>query len=169
MPALPYPKYGIEHLFLFPIYQTAEAYRKATGEDPPPWNPNKPPKAWFDPEARNSTRRSIVYQNVIAMSPSGYPLASPEGKPMLDVLVLSKEDAGTVNIPPKGPGSTNTPGADAPEVPVPLRPLEPNEELFFDFGGIVAVKNLDLYPQLEIGFTAEDRALLKRIAEKLGL
>jgi len=33
----------------------------------------------------------------------------------------------------------------------------------------VAVKNTELYPQLEVGFTAQDRALLRAIAEKLGV
>jgi hypothetical protein len=168
VPVLPFPKYGIENLYLFPVYQTTEAYKEAVGQEPPPWNPQRPPKAWFDPEAKDATRRNIVYDNVIAMSESGHPLVGPDGKPMLDVLLLKKEDAATVNIPPKGLGTTNTPGADTPAVPVPLRPLDPNEELFFDFGGVVAVKNRALFPQLEVGFTLEDRLLLQRIAAKIG-
>jgi hypothetical protein len=81
----------------------------------------------------------------------------------------SREEAATVNIPPKGTGTTNVPGADVPEVPVPLRPLEPNEELYFDWGSILMVKNTDLFEQSETGFTQEDRALLKQIAAKLGI
>ena len=167
MPALPYPKYSLDKLYLFPYYQTREDYRRATGQEPPPWDPNRPPKYWFDPNARQSTRRNVVYDHVIATSESGKPLMGPDGKPMLDFLVLPKEEAATVNIPPKD--VSNVPGADKPEVPCPLRPLEPGEELFFDFGGIVAVKNTELYPQLEVGFTAQDRALLRAIARKLGV
>jgi len=167
VPALPYPKYSLDKLYLFPYYQTREDYRRATGQEPPPWDPNRPPKYWFDPNARLSTRRNVVYDCVIATSESGKPLMGPDGKPMLDFLVLTKEEAATVNIPPKD--VSNVPGADKPEVPCPLRPLEPGEELFFDFGGIVAVKNTELYPQLEVGFTAQDRALLRAIAQKLGV
>jgi len=167
VPALPYPKYSLDKLYLFPYYQTREDYRRAMGEEPPAWDPHRPPKYWFDPNARQSPRRNVVYDNVLATSDSGSPLVGPDGKPMLDVLVLSKEEAATVNIPPKD--VTNVAGADRPEVPCPLRALESNEELFFDFGGVVAVKNRELYAQLEVGFTSEDRALLQAIAKKLGI
>lgn len=166
VPALPYPKYSLEKLYLFPYYQTREDYQRATGQEPPPWDPNRAPKHWFDPNAAQSARRSVIYENVLALSDTGSPLVSPDGKPMLDVLVLSKEEAATVNIPPLG---TNVPGADRPEIPCPLRALDPDEELFFDFGGVVAVKNRKLFSQLETGFTADDRALLRAIAEKLGV
>jgi len=167
MPALPYPKYGLDSLYLFPYYQTRDAYRKAAGEEPPPWDPRKPPKYWMDAKARLSGRRNVVYDFTLAISQSGTPLAGPDGKPMLDLLVLPKEDAATVNIPPD---ATNVPGTDVPPVPPPLRPLEPNEELFFDVGGVVAVKNLDHpYWKETAGFTQADRALLRAIAAKLGV
>lgn len=166
MPALPFPKYSLGNLYLFPYYPTREDYQRATGQEPPPWNPYRQPKYWFDPAAKDSKSRRVVYERVLADPPAG-----PDGKPMLDVLVLDREEAATVNIPPKGPGATNVPGADAPEVPVPLRPLEPDEELAFDFGGIVVVRNKHLWAELErqSGFTAEDRRLLAAIARKLGI
>lgn len=169
MPALPYPQYPLSNLFLFPIFQTREAYRQATGQEPPPWDPQRPSKAWFDPQAHTSPRRNVVYDAVLAMSENGNALAGPDGKPMLDILLLKREEAATVNIPPKGPGTTNLPGTEVPEVPFPLRALEPNEELAFEFGGIVVVRNKELYPLTLVGFTAEDRALVKRIAAKLGV
>ena len=168
MPALPYPKYGIENLYLFRYYQTREAYQQATGEDTTPWNPQKPPKHWRDSKALQSARRNVVYDSVVATSQGGGPLAGPDGKPVLDLLVLSKAEAASVNIPPAGPGISNVPGAEVAAVPCPLRALEPNEELFFDFGGVVAVKNLDLYPKIEVGFTSGDRDLLRAIARRLG-
>lgn len=166
LPALPYPKYGIKSLYLFPYYQTREDYLAATGLEPPAWDPSRPPKRWFDPSARSSTRRNVVYDYALASGPSGAAVPGPDGKPLLDVLVLKKEDAAAVNIPPV---SSNVPGAEVPEVPCPLRALEPGEELFFDIGGVVTVKNVALYAALEIGFTAQDRAVLKAIARKLGL
>ncbi len=170
MPALNLPKYGIETLYLFPYYQTREAFEQATGQTCPPWNMYRPPKAWFDPKAKDSVKRSVVYDHVIATSLSGVPLIAPDGHPMLDVLVLNKDEAVTVNIPPKGYGVSNVPGADQPEVPVPMRPLEPDEELFFDFGGVVAVRNTKLFPKTETGgFTEQDRQLLRAIAQKLSV
>jgi hypothetical protein len=166
VPALPYPKYGIKSLYLFDYYQSREDYRQATGQEPPAWDPMRPPKYWLDPGAAASPRRTLVYDFVVATGPEGSPLAGPDGKPLLDILTLRKELAATVNIPPQ---ATNVPGADVPEVPCPLRALEPDEELFFDFGGVVMVKNVTLYQALEVGFTARDRALLKGVARKLGL
>jgi hypothetical protein len=165
VPALPYPKYGVKSLYLFTYYQSREDYRAATGQEPPAWDPSRPPKRWEDPSARASTRRNVVYDYALVAGPSGTIVPGPDGKPMVDVLVLKKEEAATVNIPPM---AANVPGADVPEVPCPLRALEPGEELFFDIGGVVAVKNVDLYSALEIGFTAQDRAMLKAIAKKLG-
>ena len=170
MPALNTPKYGIETLYLFPYYQTREAFEQATGQICPPWNPYRPPKSWFDPKAKDSIKRSIVYDHVIATSLSGVPLITPDGYPMLDSLVLNRDEAATLNIPPKGYGISNVPGADQPEVPVPLRPLETDEELFFDFGGIVAVRNVKLFPKAEVGgFTEQDRQVLRAIASKLSV
>ncbi len=165
MPALPYPKYGLKSLYLFPYYQSRQDYRQATGQEPPPWDPDRAPKGWLDSGASSSPRRNVVYDLALVTGPTGTPVAGPDGQPVLDVLVLKKEVAATVNIPPQG---TNVPGADEPEVQCPLRPLEPDEELFFDIGGVVTVKNVTLFAAFEVGFTAQDRALLKAIAKKLG-
>ena len=170
MPALPYPKYSITNLYLFPSYGSREDYQKITGQEAPAWNPYRQPKCWFDPKARESVSRRVVYEYALAThADTGALLLDSAGKPMLDALVLDREEAATVNIPPKGLGMTNVPGADAPEVPVPMRRLEPNEELFFDFGNIIMVKNTDLFEQLEVGFSGQDRLRLKKIAEKLGV
>ena len=171
MPALLYPKYSITNLYLFPTYGTREDYQKATGQEAPPWNPYRQPKSWFDPKAKASTSRRVVYECALSTNPdTGALLLDSNGKPQLDALVLDRDEAGMVNIPPKGSGMTNVPGADVPEVPVPMRPLEANEELFFDFGNILLVKNKDLYAQVvEVGFMQSDRELLKKMAAKLGV
>ena len=168
MPALPRAQYGLEELHLFPYYQTREDYRAKTGHDAPPWNPNRPPKAWEDLKANDSARRNVVYDSVIAYAKNGAPLVDANEKPMLDVLVLTKEEAASVNIPPKGPTVSNIAGADVPEIPPPLRALQPTEELFMPFFGVVAVRNRDFMP-LEPGFNQNDRSLLKAIAQKLGI
>lgn len=165
------PTYGVSNLYLFPVFQTREAYRLAVGVEPPPYNERIPIKSWFDPDAHKITRRKIIYENVIACNPdNGAPLADDAGKPMLEPLVIDVAFAGAVNIPFKAPGVPDKPTTGF-ETPVPLRPLTDNEELFFQFGGTVAVKNKAAFAQLEqLGkFTDQDRALLQAIAAKLGI
>jgi hypothetical protein len=50
-----------------------------------------------------------------------------------------------------------------------MRPLKPNEELVFTFGGVVAVRRKDAYKETVNAFTIQDRRLLQKIAEKLGV
>jgi hypothetical protein len=161
-------RYGLERLHQFPYYQTRQAYEAATGLEAPPFNPTRPPKYWFDPAANESTKRNVVYDQVIAYSASGSPLMGDKGQPLLEILMLTKDEAATVNIPPKELGKTNVPGADVPEIPPPLRPLREDEELFFPMGGIVAVRIKGTL-EADRGFTEEDRALLEAIARKLGV
>lgn len=169
MSVLPFPTYGITNLYLYPVYQTREAYRQATGREAPPYDDRQPVKSWFDPKALENPRRKLVYDSVIAYADNGAPLVGPDGAPILEPLLIEREFAGTVNIPPKGLDVVGI-EYNGLEIPVPLRKLEPNEELYFQFGGSVAVKNKDLFSKLEIvGFTIEDRALLRSIAQKLGV
>lgn len=172
MPALPLPIYGLESLHLFPTYQTRESYETATGQPCPPWDPNRQPKAWFDAKAMESARRNVVYDQVLAVNDRGIATAGSDGKPMLDVLVLRREEAATVNIQRKrvlGMGEQDY-GSET-DVPVPLRALDADEELAFQFGGTVCVHNKRLFEAQTAagGFTAADRAKLDAIAKKLGV
>ena len=165
--ALPYPKYSLDRLYLYPYYPTREYYERTTGRACPPWDKSRRPKKWFAPEAIDSPEDFVIFDRVLAtdMKGNGRAVAGPDGKPYAKSLILPKEIAATVNIPPN---ATNVEGADVPEYPCPFRPLEPNEELFFDPAGLgaVAVMNTDLYT-IE-GFTSQDRAVLQAIARKLG-
>ena len=161
-------RYGIERLYLFPYYQTREAYQKATGVEPPKFDGAKPPKLWFDPAAKDSIRRNIAYDRVISYAVNGALLFDENDKPLLEGLVLNKDEAATLNIPPRGLGMANIPGADKPEIPPPLRALAADEEFFVPFGGIIGVRiKGTLEP--DRGFTEEDRTLLLAIARKLGV
>lgn len=161
-------RYGIEKLYLFPYYQTREEYQKAVGVEPPKFDGSKPPKYWFDPSARSSTRRNVAYDQILVYAENGSPLFDEKGKPMLEMMLLTKEEAATVNIPPKGVGSANIAGADRPEIPPPLRALRSDEEFFIPFPGTLGVRIIGA-EEADRGFTEEDRALLKAIATKLGL
>lgn len=166
MSAIPQPTYGLDKLYLFPYYGTREEYQKATGVEPPPFTPTRPPKFWEDPAAKTTQKRTVVYNQVLAMDDNGQPLATPEGNPYTDELVLYKEDAAVVNIPPQG---ANIVGADVPPIPLPLRALEAEEELFFGLGGYVAVRNKVLVAERDVSFAMQDRKLLQAIAAKLGI
>jgi len=151
---------------LFPRYQTRDDYRKAVGVEPPPFDMRRAPKYWRDPAAMAATRNNVVYANVLLMSELGIAIPGSDGRPQLDVLVLSKAEAATVNIPPD---ATNVPGADVPEVPMPLRNLEPGMQLEFGFAGVVRVRDTTVADDTVGGFTPSDRALLEAIARKLGV
>lgn len=168
MSALPYPTYGVEQLYLFPVFQTREAYKLATGQEAPPFDSARDFKSWFDPRAAANPRRKIVYDNVIAFAANGGPLVGTDGMPMLEPLVIDRDFAGTVNIPIKGTDVLDQIGTGH-EVPVPMRVPDPEEELYFQFGGTVAVRNKALFGALNTNFNVSDRALLRAIADKLGV
>lgn len=170
MPNQRQPFYPFDTVFLFPYYSTREEYEKAVGRPAPLWDGTKPPKYWFDPKAMEAPRKLVVYESVLAISENGTLLRDETNqRPQLDMLVLTKEQAATVNIPPKGLAAGHVPGAEKPEVPMPLRPLRDNEELFFRFGGTIVVRDKEYYAQTQVGFTADDRVMLQAIAAKLGV
>lgn len=167
MAALPQPKYGLNQLYLFPVYQTRADYKAATGKEPPPFDPTRPSQHWFDPEASKSPKRILVYDRALAIDEKGYPKRDANGKPYLEPLVLPKTEASTVNIPYKE--AANEPSSGLPDVPVPCRELHDDEELDFDFGGVVIVRNKNFADQTVVGYTAADRELLRAIARKLNV
>ncbi len=161
--------YSLFQLFLFPVFQTREEYQKLTGEEAPPWDPNQPVKNWFDPAARTTNKRTMLYDRVLLYDKNGMVIPDASGKPTLDQMALLKEVAAQVNMLPSerlvdyGPGSRMAP------IPCPLRALKENEELFFTFGGSVAVRDKSAYKNEVNAFTIGDRALLEKIAAKLGV
>jgi hypothetical protein len=161
--------YGLEKLFLFRYYGTREEYAAVIGHEPPPFDPTKPPKYWFDPAALSTGRRNVVYDNVIALDMNGHPLRSPEGKPVLEPIMLPSAQAAAVNIPEhKG---TNEPGTDQLPIPMPINEPPEGDELFFDIMGNVSVRNIKLWQDAANrgAFSQTDRELLRAIARKLGV
>ena len=170
MPALPVPSYGLANLYLFPVYQTREEYRQKTGTEAPPYDPTKPVKSWFDPAAASNSKRKLVYDQVVALADNGAPLAGPDGNPVLEPLLIERDFAAIVNIPVKDfSGRIQEQPIKGVEVPVPLRALGADEELFFGFGGLVNVRNRKAFESIQVGFLHEDRLLLRAIASKLGI
>lgn len=163
-------RWSIDRLYVFPYYQTREAYQAAVGVEPPPFDASRPPKAWFDPNAKATGKRFVVYDRVVAYSQSGSPIVSESNQPVTEQLLLPVDEAATVNIPPKGPTVANIKGADVPEVPCPLRPLNADEEIFFSFPGVVSVRlKGEPQPAKDGSFTEDDRMILMAIARKVGI
>lgn len=170
MPIERQPFYPFDTVFLYPYYTTREEFERLTGRPAPPWDERKAPKFWFDPKALEAPRKAVVYDPVLAISENGTILRDASGThPELDLLVLTKEEAATVNIPALGVSAGSVPGSEKPEVPMPLRPLLDYEELFFRFGGTLVVRDKEYYESTQVGFTSEDRKILKSIALKLGV
>lgn len=167
MAALPLPKYGLENLFLFPFYQNRAQYRKATGVEAPEFDTSRPPKYWFDPEAEASPKRSVLYSSVLAVDERGHPVFGPDGRPYFEPLMLFKHEAATVNLPIGE--YANEPGTEVPQVPVPMRALEPEEELIQGFGGVILVRNTRIADEGPTSFTYQDRETIRAIARKLGV
>ncbi|WP_031498474.1 hypothetical protein [Bryobacter aggregatus] len=161
--------FPINDLYLFPYFQTRDEYLKATGEEAPLWDSSKPVKCWFDPAARTTTKRTMLYDAALLYDKNGMVIADTKGVPQLDQLALLKEDAATVNILPRERMVDYGPGSRLAPIPVPLRPLKDNEELTFTFGNVVTVRIKDAYKDTVNAFTVADRQLLSKIAAKLGV
>jgi len=156
-------------LYLFPVFQTRSEYFKATGEQAPPWNPSKPVKMWFDPEARKTTRRTIIYDSALMYHENGALVVDKSEQPVLDTLALLKEEAAQVNMLPDERLVDYGWGSRVAPIPVPLRKLNPGEELVLTFGNVVAVRDKAAAISAPTAFTFSDRLLLEKIAQKLGV
>ncbi len=140
---------SIQSLYLFPIYQTREAYKAATGKNTPTWNPAKPIKSWEDPNPPTADEDGNVQYLALALGADKvHPAVGPSGTPYLRKYSISREDATQVNIPPKDfshqtdrpdPGSLSPMAAI--EVFIPCRELSLDEELFFAWGGRVEIRS----------------------------
>ncbi len=161
--------FPINDLYVFPLYQTRDDYFKATGEEAPPWNPNKPVKGWFDPAARSTNKRTFLYDFTLLYDKNGMVIPDEKGTPLVDQLALLREDAGSVNILPRETMVDYGPGSKVAPIPVPMRALKSEEEFVFTFGGVVAVRLKTAYKTTVNAFTTGDRELLEKIAAKLGV
>lgn len=161
--------FPISDLYIFPSFQTRDDYFKATGEEAPEWDPNRPIKSWFDPAARNTNKRTFLYDLVLMYDKNGMVLSDAKGTPLLEQLALLREEAARVNMLPREKMVDYGPGSKVAPIPVPMRPLKETEELVFTFGGVVAVRVKDAFNAVVNAFTVGDRMLLEKIGQKLGV
>lgn len=130
----------IRNLYLFPVFQTREDYRNQTGQDAPLYDENRDIKSWYDPTAAAHPRPKITYDRVIALGDDGRsPAVDDQGQPFFEPLVIERDWAARVNIPPKAIGQVPDRPTTGKEVPVPCRALRPTEFLKLQFGGTLAL------------------------------
>ena len=140
----------IKVLYRLLVYYTQAAYTLITGNNPPPFDPNKPAKLWQDVNlvyckqlgtSDIYTYTTIAYSRVKdARSNINTPLLTEDGKPFLTTEYITRDQAQSVNIPPEGNLGDNVYFYQPP----PCRALTDLEEL--DYGGlpeIVRIKNKD--------------------------
>jgi hypothetical protein len=156
----------ITSLNLFRSYGRREDYEEQTGLPCPVWNEGRHPQAWCDPKAKKTFSIGGVPYTLYARVFINYDEVVKQ--PIWEELVIPTAEAQTVNIPPKGLGMTNVPGADQPDVPCPVRELADDEVISAVWGAIPMVFKTGELEAVVVGFTAGDRVLLERIAAKLG-
>lgn len=99
---------AIQDLYLFPVFSTRKQYEKAFGEQPPPFDPKKPPKHWRDPSPAGDTVTYTVFD-----------WESKTVRP----LTMKAEEAAAINIPG--------------EYRYPVRKVQPTPAVVIDIRGEV--------------------------------
>jgi hypothetical protein len=108
----------LAEFFRFVEYTSPEEYKKITGMDAPVFDLNKQIKLWFDPAAKGSPRRQVIYDPVIATTANGNWIQTATGEYETEIWVTVRELAGEVNIPPRDFNYTQYPNLT--KAPLPL-------------------------------------------------
>ncbi len=131
----------------------------ATGEIAKPFDPNfrVGPKTWRRLADGDSPEEMLVYRAF-----KGF---DANLRPILKNFFLTPKEAATLNIPPSGPNTTNTPGADKPYCPLPLRELKDDEVLRPNVNpiGLPMVWTAAELAVQDTAFTTAHVAMLQRI------
>ena len=166
----------------FPIYKDRKDYKERTGQEAPPYSPDRPLKFWADVNAGADGAPEVVYLNNIMLKSDGYWFLR-NGAPTTKPLVLTAEEAQTVNLPPEDPSGNTVVPANTKVLACPFRDLGSDEvlaiagpEMGMLSGTQIVIRNTKLYAA-ELAkeaddsgkFTPTDRALLKAIASRLGV
>jgi len=170
---LPFAGVPLRTFYAYPVYQSQDEYKQRTGKEAP-WTPTRAPKFWEHADLSTS-RRTVVYDDALVVdSEIGEPVAGEDGKPYLEPLVLPKEEAATVNIPPN---VANVPGANVPPVPVPLEGFD-IDNYFLDWAQTPFASGADkvivrdhraIDDAQPVQFTKKLARLIEGIARKLGV
>ncbi len=81
--------FGVQELALFKTYNR-ESYRAAFGAEPPPYDPSRPIKSWFDSTVDTSHPENVAIYRVLGLDASN--------QWSMRQLVLTAQEAATVNL-----------------------------------------------------------------------
>jgi hypothetical protein len=162
-------QYGVSDIALFNAYQSRAQYKAAFGKEAAEFDPGRRPKTWFDSTVDLSDPEADVCYKVVKVA--------KDGNPAVSLSCMPAFEAATVNlipdtIIPAGRLTEEMLARTRPQREIPVRDLLPGEVLIGGFGNVPTVVRMDKKQSQEEKdgkFTAGDRALLRRIAEKLGL
>ena len=167
----------------FPACVDRADYKRKTGKEAPDYDRTRDLKFWWDASAGEDGLPEVIYQNNIMLRADGT-WALRNGAPVTKPLVMSVEEAKTVNLPPEDiTGGTQVPPAGTKTIACPFRDLQQDEvlsiagaEMGFLSGKVIVIRNVKLFSEAiakeadDSGkFTAADRAMLRAIAAKLGV
>jgi len=168
------PREPLSALYLFQIFGTQDQYKAVTGNPAPAFDPTRPTKRWFDPAATPGDLRTYPTYRIGPSKADGTLTFSP------DAIYLSGDDAARVNIPNDIDIARGGFGITA-QMPIPMRLLAPGESLRnlpvvpgMPFTSIYVVNDALYAAQAQADqeasgkFLAEDRAMLRAIAAKVG-
>lgn len=136
----------LSELQKFPVYQTCEAAAVA-GVACPVYDPAKPVKSWVDLNPPPADFEGNIKYLSICLARDRKTPAVQSGKPFLCEFTLPAAEAPRLNIPVKNfTGRIQDVPQRHGEVPVPMRALRADEELYFGFGGLPMLRTVDSTP-----------------------
>lgn len=153
--------YSIGMLYLFTkIYNSSEAYQAATGYACPPVNFSMPQKNWWDSSLAGQDPNAPVQYTVAQLN--------KDGSWSIAIITLTVSQAMAINVP-SGANSSD-PALMAwlqqPNIPIPIRPLLPNEQLVYNPFGCNVIRTDMQGGSTGNGapdFTSTDRATMNTI------
>lgn len=159
--------------YAVPYYRTREEWQAAhPGVPMPTYDPTKQVKRWEDVNLSVGhvvNSKYVQYDRTVALTEDFKSQAQGlDNLPFIESLLISPEDAKTVNIPPTQAAYGDKEHPDTRmEVQVPLVPLFPGERLNWYLNGVVIENTTTETAEVGDGFTAADRTLLHAIATAL--
>jgi hypothetical protein len=133
------------------------------------FDPKKRVKRWADPNPAG-VGINVVYQNALALDEFGNPIRLADGQAALEPMVMTKDEARTLNIPPQEWEVTGT--LPAWPTPLDLKKLGETERIVVQgFSNIAVIRDMAKYEEESKDPSKQlDRieALLKKIAAKVG-
>lgn len=131
--------------YVFPVYQTCEDFLAKTGSACPPFDATRKVKSWLDPSPPAPDEDGNVSYRMLATAKDGTPLVQ-NGKPYQRTVLVPRDEAARVNIPPKDFSGRIQEIKTIGEWAVPMRALGADEEFCWGFGALPKICKVGASP-----------------------